>query len=234
MSSITIQTSAKRIEPGASADAQLSHHACRACCIGKCGIDFGWRSNATRKPSGRSCDECSEAASELDVRLCAQHLPVRERFPQDRWAPRGAMSVQANLSTLRQQRAADRCRFGNRPEGGGNVAGTLCRRPLASVRRMSASLGAGLRQNPAPLGVRCRLLREPRESTDSLQKEPEGVVLLPTSRARSVVPQSARCTQRARNRKTQELSSIAEHVLCRFVCCQRVLLMSDARQGGYR
>jgi len=216
MSSITRQTKKKDIAPSESADVQHTHHGWHACHISKCGIAFGWRSDATRKPSRRSSHQRREAVGGLDVRLRAHPLPECERFPSDRWALREVIPAHASLSTLRQQLTADRFRFGNCPEGGGNVGGTLCRRPLAGVRHVSAGRGGALRNTPAPLSAGCRLLGEQRESADGLQKEPEGVVFLLTSRTRSAVPQSARCTQHALLRKTQEDRCMAEYVAGRF------------------
>jgi len=231
MSSIPIHTSIRRIEPGASADVQPSLHAHREFRIGKCGSDFGWRSDATREPSRRSAHQRREALAELDARPCAKHLPDGERFPQGRFAPRGGASVH-EPRTARQQRAADRFRFGNRPEGGGNTIGTLCRQPLAGARRMSAGLGAGLRGSCAPLCAGRRWFATIREPVGGLQKEAEAVVLLQTSLARSAVPLSARCAQRVRNRKTQELTCIARHVVCSFESSRSVLNVPVSGKEG--
>ena len=188
MSSITIHKSKKDIAPSESADAQLTHHAYRACNIGKCRSNFGWRSDATRKPSRRSSPQRLDAIGALDVRPRVKRLPGRKRFSQQRYTPRGAAS-------------------GHR---------TLCSRPLAGAWRMSAGRGGGLRNTPAPLRAGCRLLGEPRESTDGLENESQAVVLLQTSLARRVVLLSATCSQRALLRKTEEVRCMEEHDVCRF------------------
>jgi len=232
MSSTTIQTKKKAIARSESASTQFLKNARSDCSVVKCGIAFGWRSDATRKPSRRSSHRCREEPGELDDRLSAHHLPVCERFPSDRWALRGASPAHTSPSTLRQRRSAGRRRAGRQPASGGNAGRDRRSRPQTGARRVSAGLGAGLRHTPAPLGAGCRLLREPRESTDSLQKEPEGVVFLPTSRARSVVPQSARCTQRALLRKTQEPRCMARHVVCSFECSRCVLNVPTTGKEG--
>jgi len=215
-----------------SSNARHAYPAHRDCSIGRPGRDFGWSSFSTRKPSRRFSRQCWEAVYGLDTRPRAKRLPSRERLSQQRCAPLGATFGHGNLSTLRQQRAADRFRFDNRPEGGGHVAGTLCRRPLASVRRMSASLGAGLRQTPAPLSAGQQWFAPICGPTDALQKGPEGVVLLPTSGARSVIPWSARCTQRALLRKTKEPSCMERHVVCSFETSRTVLNVPVSGKEG--
>jgi len=216
MSSITIQTKKKAIARSESASTQFLKNARSDCSIVKCGIAFGWRSDATRKPSRQSSVRCREEPGELDDRLSAHPLPVCERFPSDRWALRGASPAHTSPSTLRQRRSAGRRRAGRQPAIGGNTTGTLCRRPLAGVRYVSAGRGGGFRNTPAPLSVGCRRFATLRESTDGLQKRPESVVLLRTSLSRCVVSLSARCNQRAFLRKTQELRCMAEYVACRF------------------
>ena len=194
------------IAPSESADVTRVHHTRNECGIGRPGREFGWSSLSTRMPSRRSFHQRREAVGGLDVRPRAKRLPDRERLSQQRCAPQGASSGH----------------------------GTLCRRPLASVRRMTTGLGAGLRSPPAPLRAGRRWFSTTGKPTDGLQKRPKGVVHLQTNCRRSVIPLYARCTQHAFLRKTQELSSITEHVPCRFECCPRVPLMSYARQGGYR
>ena len=215
MSSITIRSRKKNIAPSESADARLAHHACCASRIGKCGRNFGWRSDATHKPSRQSSDRCREELGELDVKLCAHHLPDRIRFPRNRCAQRGAMSVHGSLSTLRQRGSAERRRARRQPASGGNIAEDLRRRPQTGARRVSAQ---ALRHTPTPLRAGCLALATIREPTDGLQKEPEGVVLLHTSRTRYAVPLSATCPQRAPSRKTQEIACMSEDVACPFEC----------------
>jgi len=232
MSSIAIQTSARRIEPGASADAQPSHHACRACRIGRRRRGFGWTRDAMRKPSRQSSDQRREEPGKLDVKPCAHHLPDHERFSQQRQVVRGVISAHTTPSTLRQQRAADRFRFGNRPEGGGNTPGTPCRRPLAGVRLMSAGLGAGLRHTPADLGAGRRWFATLREPTDGLQNESQAVAFLPTSRARCAVLLSAMCTQRALLRKTEGVRCTTRDVTRRFESPRSVLNVPASGKEG--
>jgi len=218
MSSITIHSRKKDIAPCSHADANHAHPACRECSISRHGREFGWSSSSTCTRSRRFSHQCWEAVHGLDVRCRAKHLPDRERFSQQRQAIRGVISAHTNLSTLRQQRAADRCRFGNRPEGSGNTTGTLCRRPPAGARRVLAGHGAGLRHARTSLRAGRRWFATIYEPTDVLQNEPQAVVYVPTSRAQRVVRLTARCTQRMLLRKTQELRCMTEHVMCRFEC----------------
>lgn len=213
MSSITIRSRKKNIAPSESADARLAHHACCASRIGKCGRNFGWRSDATHKPSQRSSHRCREEHGELDVKLSAHPLPDRERFSQQRWARRGVMSVHANLSTLRQRGSAGLRRAWRRPASGGNAAGDRRSHPQTGARRVSAQ---ALRHTPTPLRAGCRLLGEPREPTDGLKKGPQAVVLLQTSRARRVVLLSTRCYQYALLWKTEEVRCTTRDVTRRF------------------
>ena len=232
MSSIAIQTSARRIEPGASANAQPSHHACRACRIGRRKRGFGWTRDATRRPSRPSAHQRWEELSELDVSLCARYLPDRERFPSDRWPLQGASPAHTNPSMLRQRRSAGRRRAGRQSASGGNAGRDRRSRPQTGARRVSAGLGAGLRHIPAPLSAGCRLPGEQRESADGLQNEPQAIVLLQRSRAQRVVPLSARCTQSALFRKKQEPRCMARHVVCRFESSRSVRNVPTSGKEG--
>jgi len=127
-----------------------------------------------------------------------------------------------NPSTLRPRRSAERRRAGRQPASGGNAARGRRRRPQTGARRVSAGLGAGLRNTPAPLGAGFRRLVALRERRGRLRNAPEGVALIRANRARSVVPLSAMCPQRARYRKTEEVSRLAERVVCRFESARSV------------
>jgi len=216
MSSITIHLRKKNTAPCKCADAGRAHPACHECLVDKCGRNFGWKSDATRKPSRRSAYQRQEGLAELDERPRAKHLPDGKRFSQQRQAIRGVISAHTNLSTLRQRRSAELRRARREPASGGNAAGDSRCRPLTGARRVSAGRSGGLRHTRTPLHAGCRLLGEPCEPADGLQKGPKAVVSLPASRSRSVVPPYARCTQRVRNRKTQEVRCMTEDVVCRF------------------
>ena len=232
MSSITIHSRKNDIASHRSGDVGRAHPASRGCRIGKCGIDFGWSNATTRKPFRQSSVRCQEEPGELDDRLRAHHLPECERFPTDRWALRGASPAHTPSSMRRQRRSAGRRRARRQPASGGNTVGDSCCRSQTGARRMSAGCGAGLRGSCAPLCAGRRWFATIREPVGGLQKEAEAVVLLQTSLARSAVLPCARCTQRALLQKTEEVSYMEEHVVCRFESSPSVLNVPATGKEG--